>query len=398
MRPIYTFFVRLYSWVVWLLSFRNAKAKKWIEGRKHPTWKKHSFSNENWHWFHCASLGEFDLALPLMDALKEQDPKLKILVTFFSPSGMDFYHKRNHRADFFSYLPVDTISNARAFLHHVQPKAAFFIKYEFWYNHLNEAKKRNIPLYSVSANFRANQTFFKWYGWNSRKTLNLFTHIFVQYEASKVLLNRIGIQQVSVAGDLRFDRVMQNKSKANSNEILTQFKGDSTLWIIGSSWPKDEELLFAEIAHFKGKVLLAPHDIKETHLQEIENGLNSDYVRYTEFGKYTNEKVLILDTIGHLMNAYQYGDFAYIGGGFSGNLHNTLEPAAFGLPVIFGPKHTKFPEAQRFIDEGLGFSISNANELNAVIHKIQTHTDLKTKITAYMESNTGVLKRILEKL
>lgn len=357
----------------------------------------HDFSGSDWLWFHCASLGEFDLALPLMDALKEKNPELKIVVTFFSPSGMDFYHKRKHCADFFCYLPIDTRKNAKEFLDHVQPTAGYFIKYEFWYNHLSEAKKRGISLYSVSANFRANQTFFKWFGWNSRKTLRLFDHIFVQYTESQKLLETIGIQQVTVAGDLRFDRVMQNKSKAETNESIARFKQNEKLWIIGSSWPKDEEMLYTAIEAFDGKVLIAPHDIKETHLVEIENQLPCSFVRYTQFENYSHQKVLLLDTIGHLMNAYQYGDFAYIGGGFSGNLHNTLEPAAFGLPVIFGPKHSKFPEAQRFIDEGLGFSIATPLEIKAVLSTIQ-NPELKEKMLTYMESNTGVLSKILAKI
>lgn len=368
-----------------------------MEGRRNPTWKSFDFKTETWIWFHCASLGEFDLALPLMDALKEKDPSQKILVTFFSPSGMDFYHKRKHCADFLCYLPIDTPRNAREFLDHIQPKAAYFVKYEFWYHLLSTAKKKGVKLYSVSANFRPNQTFFKWYGWNSRKTLHLFDRLFVQYTDSKNLLDTISVKQVVVAGDLRYDRVMQNKTKAESNEIIQTFKKNEPLWIIGSSWPRDEELLFRAVEEFHGKVLIAPHDIQESHLAQIEKGLISKAIRYTQFENYNNEKVLILDTIGHLMNAYQYGDFAYVGGGFSGNLHNTLEPAAFGLPVIFGPKHAKFPEAQHFIDEGLGFSVQNQSELTDTLQKIQ-QPELSEKMTQYMESKTGVLATILKNL
>jgi 3-deoxy-D-manno-octulosonic-acid transferase len=396
MRGIYTFSIRIYYVIICLAQYFNPKAKKWIVGRK--------ASNQNYPkipaskkvmWFHCASLGEFDQALPLMNLLKEKNSDIFILVTFFSPSGFEHYHKRKHQVDFACYLPIDIPSKARNFLKHFSPSQAFFVKYEFWSNFIFEAKKQDVKVYSVCTIFRENHRFFKWYGSFFRKTLRQLDYFFVQNQQSIDLLKSIGLSNASLVGDLRFDRVIENKKLLEKDSILEQFIYSKEVWVLGSSWSIDESFLAQAVLNFDGQIILAPHDISEKHLLEIEQRFSGETIRYTHFSAEKNKKIIILDCIGKLANAYSYGTFAYVGGGFTGSLHNILEPAVFGLPVLFGPKHKRFPEAQLFLDQQVGFSVSSEEELNDALKNIKENLEsLQLKITDLVQANTGASEKI----
>jgi len=380
-----------------LASLFNAKAKLWVDGRKKLYSNIPSDINKNLIWFHCASLGEFDQGLPLMEKLKEQDSSVSILVTFFSPSGMQHYHKRKHVADFVMYLPLDTKANAREFFKHFHPKRAFFVKYEFWSNFIFEAKKNDVKLYNVSGIFRTNHRYFKWYGSFFRKTLKAFEWFFVQNKSSLELLKTIGIVNVSISGDSRYDRVIENKKRVTTNDILAAFSMDSEIFVVGSSWPEDEKIISPFLQENDQKTLIAPHNIDENHIQSLLKQYPKA-VRFTETNveDVKEKQILILDTIGQLANAYSYGKIAYVGGGFSGNLHNILEPAVFGLPVIFGPKHDRFPEAQAFIDHGIGKSVSTTNEFEkAFTETKQNIKELSLKTAQFIEQNKGAAEKVI---
>jgi 3-deoxy-D-manno-octulosonic-acid transferase len=398
----YNISIRLYGVLLWLIQGLNPKAKAWVGGRKsywsklpviHPT--------EQIYWFHCASLGEFDQGIPVMNLLKEQDPSLKILVTFFSPSGMEHYQKRKHCADYVYYLPLDTPNNAKRFLNHFNPSRIFFIKYEFWLNYLFDAKKRAIPMYSVSCILRPSQIYFKWYGGFFRKGLHCFTAFFVQNEETKELLQQIHIQQVSVTGDTRFDKVIENKKLVQKDNLIELFLQGEKAIILGSSWSVEEELFHAyyQKLHLKPKVIIAPHDISEGHLTAIEKTFGSEMIRYSQLDENSNQNILLIDCIGKLANAYSYGKIAFIGGGFTGKLHNTLEPVVFGLPVLFGPKHRKFPEAEKFINAGIAFTIQNEAEFTESVHKIENNLlGLQNICLQEIEKSTGAATKIISKI
>lgn len=398
MRFIYTFGVNCYGLALRIASLFNPKAKKWVIGRRGIISSLPDLSNEEVHWFHCASLGEFDQGLPIMNRLKETQPDSYILVTFFSPSGYEHYEKRTHPADFVCYLPLDRPSNARKFIDHVQPNSTYFIKYEFWANYIFAAKNQGSKLYNVSGIFRANHHFFKWYGAFFRTVLRQFDHFFVQDEGSKKLLAGIGVTNAMVTGDSRFDRVIENGTAAKSNEIIEAFKAEKDLFIIGSSWPADEELLATWINTVTYKILIAPHQVDQKHIDQIASKISRNCIRYSEADSATikSAEVLIIDCIGLLSSAYKYGSIAYIGGGFTGSLHNILEPAVFGLPVIFGPMHSRFPEAQAFINGGFGFSISTASEFKIAVEKIKADlSSISENERKFIESNAGASERIL---
>jgi 3-deoxy-D-manno-octulosonic-acid transferase len=397
MRFVYQISLLLYSLFLRIASLFNSKAKAWVSGRKDLKWKKVDFSDKSVIWFHCASLGEFDIALPLMQAWKDNYPGDFIILTFFSPSGMQNYHKRNHPADLVDYISLDTPSHAKAFIQKIQPKTVIFVKYEFWAFHLFEARKAGAKIYSVNTLFRDNQMYFKWYGDFYRKILKTFDHFFVQNDNSIRLLKKIGITNATVSGDLRFDRVFQNKQKAQANPILHNWLGNEKALIIGSSWSVDEKILLPFINQKirKKKVILAPHEVNESHIREIEKSLQVPHIRFTDMmnGEVIKQdiQVVILNTIGHLTNAYQYGDVAYIGGGFTGKLHNILEPAVFGLPILIGPKHDKFPEGKLFIEKGFCFEICDASDINNRYFAIQENLpEIKEKMLRYMEKQVGI--------
>lgn len=396
MRFLYGIGVQGYGLAIRIASLFNKKARLWVKGRSDWRSSLPVLENRKVIWFHCASLGEFDQGLPLMQRIRKEQPDAYLLVTFFSPSGMQHYHKRQHPADHVMYLPLDSRRNARDFVKHFQPEISFFVKYEFWSNYIFEAKKKGSRIFNVSGIFRENHRFFKSYGGFFRETLRQFDWFFVQNESSLELLKKIRIENVSVVGDARFDRVIENSKQRIPNPIIESFCANEETFIIGSSWPKDEALLKAWITSFSGKVLIAPHSIDQTHLNELKQIFpTAEFYTNSAEKNVLPDRILILDTIGQLANAYAYGDFAYVGGGFSGSLHNILEPAVFGLPVIFGPKHSRFPEAQQFIDQGIGFSVQNSDELvAAVLHIQQSKAELKEKTRKFVEANTGASDRI----
>jgi 3-deoxy-D-manno-octulosonic-acid transferase len=404
MRILYTIGILLYGFTVRIASLFNQKAKFWIEGRKDFFSKMPDVKDRSVYWFHCASLGEFDQALPVINLLKEKNPSVYILITFFSPSGYLHFHKRNHKADYVCYLPLDLPSNAKKFITHFKPEKVFFVKYEFWANYIFEAKKSGAKLYSISALFRSNHRFFKKNNHFFKSVLQQFDHFFVQNKFSANLLKTIQIESVTITGDTRFDRVIENKNNLQKNKILELFLNEQKAFIIGSSWPVDEELILSIIQEksFSEKTIIAPHDISENHILQIISKISIPFIRFSDMEKGkipSNEKIIILDTIGHLASAYSYGTCAYIGGGFTGNLHNILEPAVFGLPVIFGPKHSRFPEAEMFIQEGIGFSIENKEQFISSLNEIKLNaSNLSVKTSKFVENQRGASEKIMHYL
>ncbi|MBA4323464.1 MAG: 3-deoxy-D-manno-octulosonic acid transferase, partial [Odoribacter sp.] len=337
----------------------NHKASLWVAGRR--DWssklKANIGSSENTIWFHCASLGEFEQGRPVMEMLKEKAPGTKIVLSFFSPSGYEI--RKNYRvADFVCYLPADTPGNASEFISIIKPSLAIFVKYEFWNNYITELSKRNIPLYLVSGIFRADQHFFRWYGGFFRKILKKFAHIFVQDTRSADLLKGIGIEDITVAGDTRFDRVNQIAATASGLPVIEKFRGEEKLFLAGSSWKPDEEIIAGVINLNPGmmKWVLAPHEIGKSNIDRLVKLFHTEVVRYSEFKDESAEaRVLIIDNIGTLSSAYRYADIAAVGGGFGKGIHNILEPACWGTPVLFGPNYNGFKEAADLISSGGAF-------------------------------------------
>lgn len=329
-------------------------------------------------WIHCASLGEFEQGRPLIERIKHEMPHLKIILTFFSPSGYEV-RKNFPFADWVGYMPYDTPANARNFVEIVRPVAAIFVKYEFWLNHLAALSKKNIPHYVVSAIFRPDNVFFAWYGGIFRHALRQFSHIFVQDHASAKLLEKININQVTVAPDTRFDRVLATREHATMLPVIAQFAQQHRLCIAGSTWPADEhDILLPYINNITQadlKFVIAPHEITPSHLSSLENALKLPYLRYSQAAQATAQqlhaaKVLLIDNIGMLSSCYQYGHFAYIGGGFGKGIHNILEAAVFGLPIIFGTRYQKFAEAHDLIELGGAFSVTNQQDFRTLADRL----------------------------
>ena len=402
---MYNFVISLYYFGIWLASFFNQKAKLWIEGRKDVFSKLESqiTDNQSIIWFHCASLGEFEQGRPLIEKIKNSLPQHKILLTFFSPSGYEIRKNYEH-ADYIFYLPIDTSKNAKKFLEIVQPKMAFFVKYEFWFNYLNQLNQRKIPTYLISSIFRKDQIFFKSYGSFFKKMLFFFDHIFVQNQKSKTILLENGISHLSVAGDTRVDRVLEIQKNKKSFDKINAFQGTSEILIGGSTWPPDEDILIEWIhgqKDFRWKFIIAPHDISESHLLEIERKLKVNAVRFSKVNAFNSAaaKVMIIDNIGMLSSLYQYGKIALIGGGFGSGIHNTLEPITFGLPVVFGKKYQKFEEAINLVETGGGFSISNYDEFKNMMENLEKdnfYNNASTNAKKYILENQGATKAIFD--
>jgi len=344
-----------------------------VEGRKavFPTLEQKIKPSDKTIWFHAASLGEYEQGLPVIEKIKEKFPSHKIVVTFFSPSGYEV-RKNNTVADVTVYLPLDTKKNAKQFLSLVHPELVFFIKYEYWLNYLSELKDLNTPTYLISGIFRENQMFFKWYGGFYRKALETFTYFFVQNENSKKLLRQLGKANVAVSGDTRFDRVAAILEKDNSLDFISQFKNDTLTIVVGSSWPKDETLLvdFINSNAYKVKFIIAPHNIKAEQIQQLKNSITKKTVLFSE----RNDKnlaeydVFIIDTIGILTKIYSYADIAYVGGGFGNpGVHNILEPATYGIPIVIGPNYSHFAEATALVNLEGCVSVSNKKELESAL-------------------------------
>lgn len=370
---LYNFGIFLYRLAIGIASFFNPKARLWVSGRKDLFSKIKVFRQENEGklvWFHCASLGEFEQGRPVIEGLKKKQPGWKIVVTFYSPSGYEI-RKNYALADAVFYLPLDTRKNAKKFIRLLQPDYAIFVKYEFWYHHLFELNRLSIPTFLISAIFRKEQIFFKWYGSLHRKMLTFFNQLFVQDKLSLMNLQDIDIQKITLSGDTRIDRVLSIAREGKTIPNIEFFKGDSLLLICGSTWGKDEELLAKLIANEKfsnWKFIIAPHEIEEKHLKQIEAILPLPTIRFSKATgqNVKNFRVLLIDNIGLLSSLYRYGDLAYIGGGFGKGIHNTLEPIAHGLAVIIGPKYKKFSEAVYLVNAGGGFTINNMIELDKI--------------------------------
>jgi len=370
---IYNFGIHVYYFIAIIASSFNAKAKAWVNGRKEQ--KVTAFKKSI--WFHFASLGEFEQGRPVLEAVKAQYPNHPIVVTFFSPSGYEI-RKNTPLADGVYYLPLDTQANALAFIATVNPVAVIFTKYEYWYHYFNQLHQQQVPLYVISAIFRPQQIFFKWYGTLHRKMLIKATRLFVQDENSKQLLNTIGITNTLVSGDTRFDRVYANALHPKALTLIQTFKNNQPVFIAGSTWPADEELIIDLIQHHPGwKFIIAPHEIPEEKISKLISQLPAGKMaRYSGIaGLQTplqNYQVLVIDNIGMLSSLYQYGEIAYIGGGFGAGIHNTLEAAAFGLPVIFGPNYSRFKEARELLAAQAGFSINDGAQLLAIANRLIT--------------------------
>ena len=353
-------------------------------------------------WFHAASLGEFEQGRPLMEEIRARYPDYGILLTFFSPSGYEV-RKNYQGADVVCYLPFDHPSAVRRFLNRVQPCMAFFIKYEFWKNYLDELHRRQIPVYSVSSIFRRGQIFFRWYGGRYREVLRDFDHLFVQNEESRRYLSAIGIDRVTVVGDTRFDRVLQICQQAKSLPLVDAFRQDDRITLVaGSSWPPDEALFIEYFnRHPELRLIIAPHVIAESHLQDIERRLQRPSVRYSQADprRVREADCLIVDGYGLLSSIYRYGDVAYIGGGFGVGIHNTLEAAVYGIPVIFGPKYQNFQEAVQLIEAGGAFTIADQAELSARLDDLiqdPAHLhDAGGRAGQYVSSRAGATRTIL---
>jgi len=394
MSILYTIGIQLHIIVIHIAALFNAKAKLWVKGRKAIFQKLTEAIKENQDivWFHCASLGEFEQGKPIIEGYKLKYPNHKILLTFFSPSGYEI-RKNYDGVDWVFYLPSDTKKNAIQFLSIVNPIKVIFIKYEFWFNYMTELNKKNIPFYSVSSIFRKEQYFFK-YDW-AAKQLNNVSHFFVQDKNSKELLQNIGFTNCTVAGDTRFDSVIANTQNSVSIPLIEEFTKNKTTIICGSTWTQDEALLAKYIkVNPNYNYIIAPHEILQiSALQKQTNALLFSKADNTNIN---NCNVLIIDSIGILSNIYKYGDLAYIGGGFGSGIHNILEAATFGLPLVFGPNYQKFKEANELIELGGAKSISNFSELEITI--LSSINFNKSIAKNYIKSNAGATEIIISNI
>ena len=402
---VYNLSILLARVVYRLASLFNSKANAFVKGRTDLFSNlAAAFKNNpgNPVWIHCASLGEFEQGRPIIEALKKQDPSIKILLTFFSPSGYEV-RKNYTQADYVFYLPWDTAQNAKRFIQITKPSLAIFIKYEFWYHYTHELKTNNIPIISASSIFRADQVFFKWYGAFFRNILKKFTHFFVQTPQSMELLKNIGITQTTLAGDTRFDRVFEITQKADEIEIVKEFKANEKTIVVGSLWPEDLELLAPFINEQKHslKFILAPHEISERFITQIEQAVDVKTVRYSRAtDNLESYSVLIIDNIGMLSKLYRYGEFAYIGGAFGKGLHNILEAACYGIPIFFGDKnYQKFQEANDLIMRGGAFAVGSYPDLKKNFELLNNKPEsflLACEVTrSYVKENLGATEKII---
>lgn len=405
---LYNFIITIADFFLKIIALFSPKMKLFVSGRKNVfnTLSQKINADDKTIWFHAASLGEYEQGLPVIEKIKEKYPSHKIVLTFFSPSGYEV-RKNNIVADVTIYLPMDTKKNAKKFIKLVHPEMAFFIKYEYWPNYLNELKKLNTPTYLISGIFRENQLFFKWYGQFYRNALNTFTHFFVQNEASKKLLLPLGKTNVSVSGDTRFDRVAAILEKDNTLDFISQFKNNTLTVVIGSSWPKDEDLLVDYINSntHDAKFIIAPHNIKNEQIQELKNSINKKTVLFSdkESKNLADFDVFIIDTIGILTKIYSYADIAYVGGGFGNpGVHNILEPATFGIPIIIGPNFSHFAEATDLVNLTACISITNSKELTHTFETLITDEIIRKKkgqiCSEFVNKNKGATQLILENI
>ena len=405
---IYSIIVSIAGLLLQIIAFFVPKINLFVAGRKEvfPTLKAKIKSTDKTFWFHAASLGEYEQGLPVIERIKEKYPTHKIIVSFFSPSGYEV-RKNNTIADATVYLPLDTLKNAKKFIQLTHPDAVFFIKYEFWPNYLNELKRQNIPTYLISGIFRENQAFFKWYGGFYKKALDAFTYFFVQNENALHLLHQLGKENAIVSGDTRFDRVASILEKDNTLDFIETFKNGKTTIVAGSSWPKDEELLvdFINSTTTDTKYIIAPHNIKPDQIQQLKNSCTKKVLLYSEKENkdLKDFDVFIIDTIGILTKIYSYADIAYVGGGFGHpGVHNILEPATFGIPILIGPHFSHFAEATDLVALKGCVTIQNKEELSRNFLDLITNTESRiekgTICRDFVQKNKGAVDRIMEKV
>jgi 3-deoxy-D-manno-octulosonic-acid transferase len=406
MELLYFTGTRLYTMAIHLVSPFNRKAREWVTGRRN--WKKKIATQlkpgEKRILFHCASLGEFEQGKPVLEAIRKNFPDLKIVLTFFSPSGFNV-RKNEPLADYVFYLPSDGPNNSPAFINLIDPVLAFFVKYEFWHYYIKALKDRQVPLYLVSAIFRPSQLFFKPWGGFFHKMLKRVSHIFVQNQESLELLYNNSIAHVSVTGDTRFDRVYQNSLMARNLPEFDQFKGNKKLLVAGSTWPVDDKIIHELFLRYGGefKFVIAPHETGEHNIRRVEKLFGNEAARYSRWKQNAEEKsVLIIDNVGMLSSIYRYGDAAFIGGGFGSGIHNILEAAVFGIPVFFGPKFKKFREAKELIHWKGAFSGRNEKEVmsafESVMHDEARLNKIREVNTRYIQNNKGSTDLIIEYL
>ncbi len=407
---LYDLFLSLYAFAVRVSALFNPKAEKWVTGR--ADWeqkiKEALRPGEKRIWIHCSSVGEFEQAKPLIEALKQQYPVYKIVVTFFSPSGYEAC-KKNGLPDYVFYLPHDSKCNAEKFISIVNPIMAAFVKYEFWYHYLIQLKQQSIPTLLVSGAFREGQVFFRWYGGIFRKMLDSFTFFFLQDEVSVKMLQTIGISSnVVVSGDTRYDRVAAIAANIAAIPLVDQFKGDNHILIAGSTWPGDVDVLkeCMDVLPANWKLIIAPHEVDEPHIKKVQLLFGDEAILFSTLDAEatgTDKRILIINNIGMLSRLFAYGNLAFIGGGFQkGGIHNVLEPAVFGLPVIFGPVYTKFVEAKELVSLKYMFPVDDAMECKAVLKKLITQEDYRKGISeslqGFMQAHVGATGVIMSEV
>ncbi|MDY3252472.1 MAG: glycosyltransferase N-terminal domain-containing protein [Prevotella sp.] len=412
---LYNFAIYFYLLGVAIASLFNEKVRKMWRGERaaFDVLKQKVDPEAKYVWFHAASLGEFEQGRPIMERLRSEHPEYKILLTFFSPSGYEV-RKNYEGADIICYLPLDTPINAIRFLRLVRPVMAFFIKYEFWYNYLHILKYRKVPTYSVSSIFRPEQVFFKWYAKKYAGVLRCITHFFVQNEQSRELLEKIGITEVTISGDTRFDRVLQIKEQSKRLPLVEAFKNkkqtveeaykqEYKVFVAGSSWPPDEDIFIRFFnEHPEWKLIIAPHVIGNDHLQQIMSKLNRKTVRYTEATPETaaEAQCMIIDCFGLLSSIYHYGEVAYVGGGFGVGIHNVLEAAVWNVPVFFGPNNKRFQEAQQLLASGGAVEITDYNSFDSAMTRFMNDEkwlkECGSKAGEYVKSKAGATNIVLK--
>lgn len=391
---LYNICIALYAQIIKIVALWNPKAKQWVEGRKNifEQMARKISKSDRIVWLHVASLGEFEQGRPIIEQIRKEHPEYKILLTFFSPSGYEI-RKNYEGADYIFYLPIDTPLNVKRFLDITHPEIAIFVKYEFWLNYLYELKARNIRTFVISAIFRADSVFFKWYGSRWRQALDSYEQIFVQNKESQTLLHKIGFDNVIIAGDTRFDRVAAIAQAAKKIDIVERFKGESRLFVAGSTWGPDEDIL-QELINLNPEIkfVVAPHEMNEGRINKIIEATTEGAVRYTQCNAQTSfegTQVLILDTVGILSSVYGYASWSYIGGGFGVGIHNTLEAATFALPIAFGPNYKKFKEARDMVALGVATKIENAEDLQKWFTPLRDNEQTLRQVSATAKEYTS---------
>lgn len=404
MSVLYNIGIYLLTGIAYLAAPFNKKVRLWIDGNRNwlDNLRNKVRAGERYVWVHCASLGEFEQGRPVIEAIRKEKPHVKIVLTFFSPSGYEI-RKNYQLADIICYLPADTPANASRFINLIDPAVVIFVKYEFWFNYLSLLRKRKTPLYLISGIFSRDQHFFRWYGRFFRSMLDNFSWFFVQDSNSSDLLREAGFQNVTVAGDTRFDRVADIKGNARDIPQLACFRGDEKLFLAGSSWKQDEEIITRYINRNPGRMkwVFAPHEIDAANVERLKKMIRTSCVKFSEYSdRDSAARVMIIDNIGLLSSAYRYAHIAAVGGGFGKGIHNILEPACWGIPVLFGPEHRKFREATELIRLGGAFSYSGNSSFEEIMDRLtadgQAYGKAAETAGKFIVGNTGATRKIMQ--